>query len=124
APRRLELLKQIVPTLSRVAIMWSPGTLSETTFRQMLLETEATARSLDVKVQVFEASKVDDFNAAFSAMVNERVDGVIVPVNPMYGVRRRRIIDQAMNYKQPAIHEWTGVVQAAARISCGADLID
>src|SRR5262245_1733822 len=112
APRRLQLLKQIVPTLSRVAIMWSPGTLSETTFRQMLVETQATARSLDVGVQVFEASKVDDFDATFSAMVKERVDGVIVPVNPMYGVQRRHIIEQAMKHKLPAIHEWRGFVQA------------
>ena len=124
APRRLELLKQIVPTLSRVAIMWSPGTLSETTFRQMLLETQATARSLDVKVQVFEASKVDDFDAAFSAMANERVDGVIVPVNPMYGVQRSHIIEQAMKHKLPAIHEWRGFVQAGALISYGADVMD
>ena len=123
-PRRLELLKQIVPTLSRVAIMWSPGTLSETTFRQMMIETQTTARSLDVGVQVFAASKVDEFDATFSTMVKERVDGVIVPVNPMYGVQRGRIIEQTMKHKLPAIHEWRGFVQAGALISYGADVTD
>jgi putative ABC transport system substrate-binding protein len=124
APRRLELLKQIVPTLSRAAIMWSPGTLSETTFRQMLVETQATARSLGAGVQVFEASKVDDFDVAFSAMVKEGVDGLIVPVNPMYGLQRNHIIERAMKHKLPAIHEWRGFVQVGALISYGADVMD
>jgi len=124
APHRLELLRQIVRTLSRVGIMWTPGTLSETTFRQMLLDTQATARSLNVEVQVFEASKVDDFDAAFLAVVKERIDGVIVPVNPMFGVQRSRIIEQAMRHKLPAIHEWRGFVQVGALISDGADVMD
>ena len=124
APRRLQLLKQIVPQLSRVAIMWSPGTLSEVTFRQMLLETQAAARSLGADVQVFEATRVDDFDVVFSAMVKEGIDGVMVPVNPMYGVQRNRIIEQAMKHRLPAIHEWRGFVQAGALISYGADVMD
>ena len=67
-PQRLNLLKQIVPTLSRVAILWRPGTLSEDTFKHMLQETQATARSIGVHIQVVEAAKVEDFDAAFSAM--------------------------------------------------------
>src|SRR5438445_134255 len=80
-PQRLRLLKQIVPTLSRVAILWQPGTLSEDSFNQMLKETQAAARSLGVQVQVVAAAKPDDFDAAFSAMVRERADGLIVLVN-------------------------------------------
>jgi len=45
-PRRLQLLKQIVPSLSRVAILWWPGTLTEDTFKKTLKETQATARSI------------------------------------------------------------------------------
>src|SRR5947209_15970579 len=50
-PRRLQLLKQIVPTLSRVAILWSPGTLREETLKRTLEETHATARALGVQIQ-------------------------------------------------------------------------
>jgi putative ABC transport system substrate-binding protein len=60
-PQRLNLLKQIVPTLSRVAILWQPGTLSEDAFKHMLQETQAAARSIGVHIQVVEAAKVDDF---------------------------------------------------------------
>src|SRR5438094_3166269 len=82
-PQRLQLLKQIAPTLSRVAILWWPGTLTEDTFKKMLKETQATARSIGVEIQVVEAAKVDDLDAAFSAMAKERADGLIVLVNPM-----------------------------------------
>ena len=64
-PQRLKLLKQIVPTIRRVAILWRPGTLSQDGFGQMLNETQATARSLDVQIQIVEAEKagseIDNF---------------------------------------------------------------
>jgi len=64
-PKRLELLKEIVPTLSRVAILWQPGSLSEEVFQKMLQETQVTARSLGVQLQMVEAKEVADFDAAF-----------------------------------------------------------
>ena len=60
--------------LSRVAILWRPGTLSEDAFKHMLQETQAIARSLGVHIQVVEAAKVEDFDAAFSAMAQDRAD--------------------------------------------------
>src|SRR5262247_3806187 len=61
-PQRLRLLKQIVPGMSRVAVLWQPGTLRDEVFRQTLQETESAARSLGVKLQVVEAAKVDDLD--------------------------------------------------------------
>ena len=105
-PQRLKLLKQMVPTIRRVAILWRPGTLSQNGFGQMLNETQATARSLDVQIEHVEAEKVDDFDAAFAAMTKERADGLIVLINPMYAIQQKQIIDRAMNNKLPAIYEW------------------
>ena len=102
-PQRLQLLKQIVPTLSRVAILWRPGTLSEAAFKKMLNDTQATARSIGVQIQVVEAAKVEDFDAAFSAMARERADGLIVLINPMYFVQRQHIIDRAAKQRLPTI---------------------
>jgi putative tryptophan/tyrosine transport system substrate-binding protein len=123
-PQRLKLLRQIVPTLSRVAILWRPGTLSQDTFGQMLNETQATARSLGVEIQIVEAEKVDDFNDAFAAMTKERADGLIVLINPIYGVQQKQIIDRAMNNKLPAISEWKGFAQSGGLSSYGADVQD
>jgi len=123
-PQRLNLLKQIVPTLSRVAILWRPGTLTEDAFTHMLQETQATARSLGVHIQVVEAAKVEDFDAAFSAMAQERAEGLIVLVNPMFGVQRQHIIERAAKQRLPAIYEWKPFVQSGGLISYGADVPD
>jgi len=123
-PRRLQLLKQIVPTLSRVAILWWPGTLTEDTFKKMLKETQATARSIGVEIQIVEAAKIGDFDAAFSAMAKERADGLIVLVNPMFFVQRQHIIERAAKHRLPAIYEWKPFVQSGGLISYGADVPD
>ena len=123
-PKRLELLKEIVPTLSRVAILWQPGSLSEEAFKQMLQETQVTARSLGVQLQVVEAKEVAYFDAAFSAMVKERAEAVIVLVNPMFNVQRRHIIERAANHRLPAIYEWKEFVGSGGLISHGADVQD
>ena len=123
-PRRLQLLKQIVPTLSRVAILWWPGTLREEALKDMLKETQATARSIGVQLQVVEASKVDDFDAAFSAMAKERAEGLIVLVNPMFFVQRQHIIERAAKLGLPAIYEWKYFVESGGLISFGADVPD
>jgi putative ABC transport system substrate-binding protein len=123
-PQRLQLLKQIVPTLSRVAILWWPGTLTEDTFNRMLKETQATARSIGVEIQIVEAAKIGDFDAAFSAMAKERADGLIVLVNPMFFVQRQNIIERAAKHRLPAIYEWKPFVQSGGLISYGADVPD
>jgi len=123
-PKRLELLKEIVPTLSRVAILCQPGALSEETFKQMLRETQATARSLGIQLQVVEAKGVADFDAAFAAMVRERADALIVLINPTFFVQRRQIVERAATHRLPAIYEWKEFVRSGGLISYGADVSD
>ena len=118
------MLKQIVPTLSRVAILWQPGTLSEEAFKQMLKDTQATARSLGVQLQVVGAKEVADFDAAFAAMVKERAEALIVLVNPMFNVQRRHIIERAEKHRLPAIYEWKEFTRSGGLISYGADVQD
>jgi putative ABC transport system substrate-binding protein len=123
-PKRLEMLKEIVPTLSRVAILWQPGTLSEEAFKRMLKDTQATAGSLGVQIQVVEAKEVSDFDGAFAAMVQERAEALIVMINPMYNVQRRHIIERADKHRLPAIYEWKEFVQSGGLLSYGADVQD
>ena len=123
-PKRLEMLKQIVPTLSRVAILWQPGSLSDEAFQGMLQTTQATAQSLGVRIQVVEAKEVADFDGAFAAMVNERAEALIVMINPMYNVQRRHIIERAEKHRLPAIYEWKEFVQSGGLLSYGADVQD
>ena len=123
-PQRLRLLKQIVPTMSRVAVLWQPGTLRDEVFKQTLEETESAARSLGVKLQVVEAAKVDDLDAAFSTMAQQQAEGLIVLVNPMFVGQRQQIAERAAKQRLPAIYEWTFFVQSGGLISYGADVLD
>lgn len=123
-PQRLRLLKQIVPALSRVAILWQPGTLTDEAFKHMWQETQAAARSLGIQVQVVEAAKVDDFDAAFSTMAKDHAEGLIVLVNPMFFGQRQQIIERAAKQRLPAIYEWTFFVQSGGLLSYGADVLD
>jgi putative ABC transport system substrate-binding protein len=123
-PERLKLLTQIVTNISRVAILWRPGTLSRNAFDQMLNDTQATARSIGVQIQIVEAAKVDDFDGAFATIAKERADGLIVLINPIYGVQQKQIIERAMNHKLPAIYEWKVFAKNGGLISYGADVQD
>ena len=123
-PQRLQLLKQIVPSLTRVAILWQPGTLTEDVFSHMLQETQVVARSIGVQVQVVEAASVVDFDAAFSTMAKARVEGLIVLVNPMFNVQRQLIIERAAKQRLPAVYEWKQFVESGGLVSYGADVPD
>ena len=77
--------------MSRVAILWWPGTLTEDTFRKMLKKMQAAAGSIGVVIQVVEAANVSDFDSAFSAMAKERVEWLIVLINPMFSFSGRTL---------------------------------
>src|SRR5215475_11156820 len=123
-PQRLRLLKQIVPTMSRVAVLWQPGTLQDEVFKKTLRETQSAARLLGVQVQVVEAAKADDFDAAFSTMAQQQAEGLIVLVNPMFVVQRQQIAERAAKQRLPAIYEWTFFVQSGGIVSHGANVLD
>jgi len=118
------MLKEIVPSLSRVAILWQPGSLSEEAFNRMLKDTQARGRSLGIQIQVVEAKEAADFDGAFAAMVKERAEALIVMINPMYNVQRRHIIERADKHRLPAIYEWKEFVQSGGLLSYGADVQD
>jgi integrase len=66
-PKRLGLLKQALPNVSRVAALWHPGAFGERTTRDMLQATEAAARTLAIELQLVEVRAADEFDRAFSA---------------------------------------------------------
>ena len=77
-PKRLELLKEAIPRVSRVAALWHPGAAGERTVRDMLKETEAAARTLGVQLQLVGVRGPDEFDRAFSTMTSERAEALIV----------------------------------------------
>ena len=77
-----------------------------------------------MQIQVVEASKVEDFDAAFSAMARARAEGLIVLVNLMFSIQRQQILERAAKLNLAAIFEWKSFVQSGGLISFGADVPD
>ena len=107
--KRLELLKEIVPGLTRVAVLFNPG---NPVSGPELRETEAAARSLGLQLQALGVKDPDEFDSAFSSMRRERADAVIVLSDAMFYGRRRHIADLAAANRLPAI-SFTGEFAAS-----------
>jgi putative ABC transport system substrate-binding protein len=123
-PKRLELLKEAIPGVSRVAALWHPAAYGEPTMRDMLKEIETAARALGVQLQLVRARGPDDFDRAFSAMTTERAGALIVFPSPMLYTERRGIVDLAAKHRLPTIYAWREPVEAGGLMSYGASIPD
>ena len=113
--KQLELLREIVPNLSRVALLWNPANAGWQA--QMLKATDAAARALGVQVQLLEARGPDDLEAAFAAMTKQRASALLVAVDVIYALHARRIADLAAKHRLPAMYGSTEHAQAGGLIA-------
>ncbi|HEY4938147.1 MAG TPA: ABC transporter substrate-binding protein, partial [Actinomycetota bacterium] len=123
-PKRLELLKEIVPGASRVAVLWHPGVYSDRTMREMLQETEGAARALRMHLQLVGAGDPDDFGKAFSAMSRERADAVVVFPSPMLYLEHRNIVNLVAQNRLPAVYPWREAVDDGGLVAYGTNIPD
>jgi len=120
----LELLKQAVPGVSRVAVVFAPGAYHERTERDMLKEAEVAARALGVRPLFVEARGPADFDRAFSDMARTRADAMTVLPSSMLYFERRGLVDLAGKKRLPAIYPWREGVDAGGLMSYGANIPD
>jgi putative tryptophan/tyrosine transport system substrate-binding protein len=119
--KRLEILRELLPSASRVAVLWNaanpyPGLVFK--------ETERAAKTLDVQVQSIEVRGPDDFDSVFEAISRDRPDALITVEDPLTVDYRRRITRFVADFRLPAIHGVREFVQADGLISYGASLAD
>ncbi len=119
--KRLELLKEAVLKVSRVAVLLNPNNPAH---RLVLRETEGAARTLGVKLQILEARKPDDFDRAFSAMTREGAEALLVLPDALSFVHRTRIADLAARSRLPAIYGLREYAEAGGLMAYGASLPD
>jgi putative tryptophan/tyrosine transport system substrate-binding protein len=122
--KRLEVLKQAVPGVSRVAILWQPGAIGDRPARDMLKGGEVAARSLGVRLQFVEARGREDFDRAFSEMTRERAGALTVLYSSMFFDERRRVVDLASKNRLPALYPSRESVDAGGLMSYGPNLAD
>jgi len=107
--KQLELLKEILPKISRVAAMWNPA---NPVFQKLQLRAvEATARTFNISLQKVEARDEDEIERAFKAIVKERTRALHVLPDPVFTTHRGRIADLAIKYRLPTV---SGTIESAA----------
>src|SRR6266705_1658988 len=122
--KRLELLKQAVPGVSLVAVLWQPGAFGERTEKDTLKRAEVAGRDPHLPLQFVEARGPADFARAFSDMSMARADALTVLASNMFVSERRRLVDLAAEKRLPAMYSARELVDAGGLMSYGANLAD
>jgi putative ABC transport system substrate-binding protein len=120
----LEQLKQAVPGVSRVAVLWQPGAVGERTEKDMLKAAEVAGRALGVRLQFVEARGPADFDRAFSDMTRARAGALTVLVSTMFIIERRRLVDLAVKNRLPAVYLLREFVDAGGLMAYGPNFAD
>ncbi len=121
APKQLQLLKQAVPKVSRVAILWNPANQSHA---PSLREMEVAARSLGVQLQPLEARGPDSFDNAFAAITRERAGALLLLGDGMFLQHRTRILDLVAKSRLPAMYGLREFVDAGGLMSYSPSFTD
>ena len=98
--KRLELLKEAVPKVARVAFLWQPGI---TRGDQALTKMEAAAKALGLKLLSLEVRSLDDFEGAFARAKKERAQALITTTGGRINTQQRRVLDFAAKNRLPAM---------------------
>jgi ABC-type uncharacterized transport system substrate-binding protein len=120
--KRLELLREVVPRLSRVAFIWNPDIPGATLEYK---EVEGASHSLRLQLQFVEVRRSDDLQDAFSALTKGRAEALILAwPNPVLFSNRDQITSFAQRNRLPAIYAQKELVDAGGLMSYGAILLD
>jgi putative tryptophan/tyrosine transport system substrate-binding protein len=121
AAKRLELLKEMLPEASRVAVLWDPG---YSAFSADWRELRATAQAKGVTLQPVEVHGLADLEQAFAAMVRERADAVITFSDSMTYVFPTPVAGLALRSRLPLISPYREIAQAGGLMAYGPSLPD
>jgi len=119
APKWLQLLTAVVPGVTRIAVIWHPGTPSHTPALQAL---EESARTLHVQLQAVGARTAADFEGAFAEMAREGAQAVVVLGTPFFYNERLRWSELALMHRLPAMYSAREAVEAGALMSYSPNL--
>jgi putative ABC transport system substrate-binding protein len=119
--KRLEILKEIVPRLARVAVL---GNSIEPGNARALRETELAAETLAVQLQYLEVKEPKDIEVAFRAASLGRADAVLALFNPIFAVHRTELAAAAIKSRLPVMYAQSEAVEAGVLVSYGVSLTD
>jgi len=119
--KQLELLKEMVPEASSVAILANPANA----YHQLAIkEVNVAAKALDVRLQLLEARDASDFDGAFAAMAKERVGALLVLADIIFNSHGKRLADLAASRRLPTANAVRESVEAGGLMSYGPSFLD
>ena len=121
AGKRLQLLKEVIPSLSRVVFLWNPDNASHPA---QLAELRVAVEALGIKLLPVPVRSSDEFDNAFAAMMRERPDAFLMTNDPFHQLSIGRIIDFLANNRLPGMFVTREVTVAGGLLSYGASLPD
>jgi putative ABC transport system substrate-binding protein len=119
--KRLEILREVVPKLSRVAVL---GSSAATDYAQTLKEIESAAKAFKVQLQFLDLSHAKDMETAFRAASKERAQGVLTLYSAALGSQRAQIVELAVKERLPVMYHSSDFVEAGGFMSYGVNIPD
>ena len=120
--KRLELLKEAVPKVARVAVLYDPAAPGTTPEVKEVLPV--AARALKLNIQTWEIRAADDFERVFAALNKQRPDGLSVSRGPLMDTNQKRTIGFALKSRLPSVYGSRGAVEAGGLMYYGADVTE
>ena len=120
AAKRLELLRELVPGVTRVVVLVDPATMNESTLR----DVEAAGRAMGMQIQSLNAGSSREIDEAFASIVRARPDALLVATSAFFADRRIQLALQAMRHTIPATYPFREFPEAGGLMSYGASLRD
>ena len=120
--KRLELLKEAVPKLARVAVLYDPATPGSV--REVKEVLPVAARALGLTLQPWEVRAADDFERVFAALNKQRPDGLYVLGGALMNANQKRTVGFALKSRLPSMYVSRELVDAGGLMSYGADIAD
>ena len=122
APKRLELLRELLPGAIRIAALVDPANARTT--ESTLKELEAAVRAMGMQMEVINASTSREINAAFATLVSKRPDALFVGISPFLLSRRVQLAQLAARHAVPAIYQDREHAEVGGLMSYGASIGD
>jgi putative tryptophan/tyrosine transport system substrate-binding protein len=122
AAKRLELLRELLPAATSIALLVNPTNPIETAIQAKELQVAASA--LGLHASIVNASNPLEIEEAFAAIVSERADGLQIGIDPLWGSHRHQIIALAARHKIPTIYPWREFTAVGGLMNYGSSISD
>jgi putative ABC transport system substrate-binding protein len=119
--KNLTLLKEAMPKLSRLAVLWNPANSSHP---PALKAVEATARSLSIQLRAYELRTAEDFNGVFTSIGRDRAEGILLLTDPLFSIHLKRIVEFAASKRLPTATNWVELPEEGGLMGYATSLAD